>query len=416
MKLTKLTFAISAAALLLGSYGCAPEAEQADTSHADHAAPAVEIVADPSLPPLPIETIGTVETLPERYPESWVLVDEVSFFKMSAGKIIVLDLLEEKPARRIKGMMDKSLIGNFVQHPTRNEQYIMESFHERGSRGKKFDVLAIYDKTGLNLIKEIFWEETGTDRLQALPERYSMAVSGDGKLLFVANFNPAASFTVVDLDSHKILSTIATPGCVLTYPTGPRSVSSLCSNGSMLTTVVGSDGQLQSRQRIAPFFDTDTTPIFERPAIIDGIAYFPSFTGTMHVVDMSGEVAQYRGSWPMLSEAEAAANHRPSGLSFTDYDDQGHFYTIMQADGAEGTQSHGGHQVWVYDPVAQRKVREIDLPNWGISLAVTRGDKPLLVVTNGELQLDVFDATSGELIQTIGDFGSDTPLLIHKAL
>ncbi len=414
MKLTQTTLAAAVAALLLA--GCSAEPQQASTDHAAHAAPAVEIVADPSLPPLPIEAIGTVETLPERYPESWVLVDEVSFFKMTAGKIIVLDLLEEKPARRIKGMMDKSLIGNFVQHPTRNEQYIMESFHERGSRGKKFDVLAIYDKTGLNLNKEIFWEETGTDRLQALPERYSMAVSGDQKLLFVANFNPAASFTVVDLASHKIVSTIATPGCVLTYPTGPRSVSSLCSNGSMLTTVVGSDGQLQSQQRIEPFFDTDTTPIFERPAIIDGIAYFPSFNGVMHVVDMSGEVAEYKGQWNMLNDVEMAANHRPSGLSFTDYDDQGHFYTIMQADGAEGTQSHGGHQVWVYDPVAKKKVREIDLPNWGISLAVTRGDKPLLVVTNGELALDVFDATSGEHIQTISDIGSDTPLLIHKAL
>jgi len=401
---------------LLTAYGCSSEPQPSAESHADHAPAATEIVADPTLPPLPIEYIGTVETLPERYPENWVLVDETSFFKMSAGKIIVLDLLEEKPARRIKGMMDKSLIGNFVQHPTRNEQYIMESFHERGSRGKKFDVLAIYDKTGLNLKKEIFWEETGTDRLQALPERYSMAVSGDGELLFVANFNPAASFTVVDLETHEIVSTIGTPGCVLTYPTGPRSVSSLCSNGSMLTTVVGADGTLARQQRIEPFFDTDKTPIFERPAIIDGIAYFPSFTGTMHVVDMSGELAEYRGSWDMLTEQEAAANHRPSGLSFTDYDDQGHFYTIMQADGGEGTQSHGGHQVWVFDPIAQKKVAEIDLPNWGISMAVTRGEKPLLVVTNGELQMDVFDASSGEHIQTIGDIGSDTPLLIHKAL
>ena len=49
-------------------------------------------------------------------------------------------------------------------------------------------------------------------------------------------------------------------------------------------------------------------------------------------------------------------------------------------------------------------------------MAVTRGEKPLLVVTNGELQMDVFDASSGEHIQTIGDIGSDTPLLIHKAL
>lgn len=363
-------------------------------------------------PPLPIEETGHVETLPSSYPESWVMVDEASFFNMYGGKVIIVDVLETQHAKRIKGMMHKNFLGNFAQHTTRPELYIMESFHERGWRGKKTDVLAIYDRSSLELKKEIFWP---TDRLQMLPTRFALQVSGDKDLLFGANFNPAASITVVELHTHEITDTIGTPGCVMTFPTGKRSVSSLCSNGGMLTTVVGKDGKLKSQHRMEPFFDTDKTPIFERPMIVDGIAYFPSFTGDIHAIDLNGERAKYLEKWSLLNEAERAANWRPSGLALNDVDDQGLAYMIMHENGAEGTQSHGGVHVWVLDLKNKKRLRVIDTPNHAISVAVTRGKKPKLVVTNGELNLDVFDAQSGEFIQTIGDFGNVTPLLVYKS-
>lgn len=397
--------------LLLG--GCSQE-EPVDPQSppADTQAPQADPQPDPNLPPLPIEETGRVATLPASYPEDWVMVDEASFFNMFGGKVIVLDIAETKPANRIKGLMDKSLLGNFTQAKTRPEFYIIESFHERGSRGKKTDVLVIYDKTTLSPIKEIVWP---TDRLQALPERYSMAVSGDERFLFVANFNPAASFTVVDLNKHEIVETIGTPGCVLTYPTGNRAVSSLCSNGGMLTTVIDDNGRLKSRHRIEPFFDTDTTPIFERPAIIDGVAYFPSFTGDIHAIDMGDDIARYIESWSLVSDAERQANWRPSGLVLNDKDDQGLFYIIMQPDGYDGSQTHGGNQIWVFDMAKKQRTKIIEAPNGALSIALTRGDRPKLVITNGELNLDVIDATSGEFIQTVGDFGNSTPLLVNKS-
>ncbi len=363
-------------------------------------------------PPLPIEKTGTVLELPASYPEHWVMVDEASFFSMYGGKVIILDVLETQPAKRIKGMVHKNLLGNFAQHEQRPEFYVLESFHERGWRGKKTDVFVVYDRSTLKIKQEILWP---TDRLQALPERYAMTVSGDGQLVFAANFNPAASFSVVDLAGHELVSTIGTPGCVLTYPSGPRSVASLCSNGGMLTTVVDQQGQLKSQHRMEPFFDTNKTPIFERPAIINGQAYFPSFLGELHHIDLSGEVASYVESWSLVSEAERKANWRPAGLGLIDRDDQGLLYLIMQPDGAEGTHSQGGPQIWVFDVAGKTRVQVIEAPNWAISIAVTRGATPKLVVTNGELGLDIIDTQSGELMQTISDFGSVTPLLVHKA-
>ena len=391
----------------------AEPAVEAQAAVHEPAAATAEIIADPTLPPLPIEELGHVERLPSEYPESWMLIDEAAFFNMASGKMIIVDVAEPNHPKRIKGMMSKSLLGNFTQSGPRGEFYIIESFHERGWRGRKYDILAIYDKQTLTIKKEIEWP---TDRLQALPERYSMAVSDDQKFLYVANFNPAASFGVVDLDSQALVATISTPGCVLTYPTGKHSVTSICSNGGLLTSVLNADGTLKEQQRIAPFFDTDSSAVFEHMTLIDGIAYFPGFHGEIHSFDFSGDVARYLETWDSLSDEDKAGNWRPAGLGLNDYDDQGHYYTIMQPDGAEGTQTHGGSQVWVYDLKNKKRLRVIDTPNWAISIGVSRGDNPKLVVTNGELALDVFDAISGELIQTVGDFGNSTPLMIHKAL
>jgi len=198
--------------------------EQKTQQHAEVAPVASSTMANGELPPLPIEEMGRVEVLPENYPESWVFVDEVSFFNMHSGKVILLDVAEKTKNHRIKGLVDKSLIGNFLQAKTRPELYVMETFHERGSRGPRTDVLAIYDKTTLSITKELFWKDS--TRLTALPERYSMTMSADERFLFVANMNPGTSFTVVDLETKEIVETIGTPGCVLTYPTGKNSVTS----------------------------------------------------------------------------------------------------------------------------------------------------------------------------------------------
>ena len=373
---------------------------------------AVDQVPRSTLPPLPIETTGKIESLPSRYPETWIMVDEVNFPSMFAGKVIIMDAAEKRHAKRIKGLVSKNLVGNLGQSKTRGEFYVMETFHARGSRGPLTDVLVIYDKATLKIRKEIFWPER--KRLTALPERYAMALSGDERYLYVSNFSPAASFTVVDLDKQEIVSEVATPGCVLTYPAGNRGIASICSNGGMLSSILSDSGELNAQIRMPPFFDTDDTPVFERPVIIQGIAYFPSFHGLVHEVDMRTSEAKYLGNWSLVSEQEKRENWRPSGLVLNDYDDQGLMYTIFQADGHEGSQTHGGTQVWVFDVTSRKRVRVIDTPGWAISIAVTRGENPLLIVTNGELNLDVFNATDGKHLQTLSDFGNATPLLVNK--
>ncbi|GAC18715.1 amine dehydrogenase large subunit [Paraglaciecola arctica] len=372
----------------------------------------VNIKPDPSLPPLPIEKTGKIEVLPAKYPESWMFVDEVSFQSQFGGKMIILDVAEPKQSKLIKGTADKNLVGNFANSKTRPEFYILESFHERGSRGPRIDLLVIYDKVTLSPIKEIVLTHT---RLTALPRRDSMTLSADEKFLYIANFSPAASFTVFDLDSREVVDTIGTPGCVLPFPTGERSITSICSNGSLLTTVLDNNGKKASQHRVAPFFDTDKTPIFERPSYIDGIGYFPSFAGEMHEIDLSNEVAQYKGKWSLISEEERTAGWRPGGMTLSDSDEQGLLYIIMNEAGFDGSQTHGGNQIWVFDVKSRTRIAKFDAPNWAVSVAVTRGKKPLVVVTNGEMNLDIIDPITGKFIRTLSDFGNVTPIVLFKA-
>lgn len=365
-------------------------------------------------PPLPIEPTGIIETLPKDYPESWFLVHDAAFFHMSDGKVYVLDAMAETLGEQVKGTFNVALMGNIAQSAKRNEIYATETFHERGVRGQRYDVVTIWDTETLDTKGEVMWPKP--IRFQGMPQRYAMLVLNDEKWLAVANFSPATSATLIDLDTRKIIAEIPTPGCAFVYPTGQRGFSSLCADGRFLSTELAADGSIKKQTRTEPFFDSDDTPIFERPAVIGDMAYYPSLTGLIHPVDISGPVASVGEAWNMVPEAERGESWAPAGIGLIDKDDLGRFYVIMHPDAVQASYQGGGPEVWVYDPKKKQRVQRIPLQAWGLSLAVSRGDKPLLMVTNPtDMSMEVYDGLSGEFIRTITDFGQETPLSLQSA-
>ena len=363
-------------------------------------------------PPLPIEPTGVIQTLPATYPPSWFLVHDASFFHMSDGKVYVIDTAAATLAAQVKGTFNVSLIGNIAQAPGRGEIYATQTFHSRGSLGDRLDVLTIFDMQTLAPKGEVILP-TGK-RFMGMPQHYALLPMNDDRWLGVANFSPATSVTLVDLDSRKIIGEIPTPGCVLAYPTGKRGFSSLCADGRFLSTELAANGSIVKQVRTDVFFNSDTSPIFERPAVIDGTAYFPSFAGLVYPVDMSGSVAKVGEPWNLVPEAERAKKWAPAGLGLADKDDQGRLYVIMHPDAADGTHQRGGPEVWVYDPVTKQRVQRIVLKSWGLSLALSRGKDPVLMVVNpNDMSLEMYNTGNGEFIRTITDFGQATPLLVH---
>ena len=356
------------------------------------------------------EPFGNILTLPEKYPDHWVIMQDAAFFHMLDGRFFVIDAASDDPAGRFKGMFNGSFIANFTQAESRPEMYVAETFYSRGSRGTRTDVLTIYDKTTLAPVDEVV---IPNKRISGMPTDYYLRLIDDEKLALIYNFSPAPSVSVVDLEQREFREEVPIPGCALIYPMGGRAFSSLCSNGSMLTVQLDENGAQSSAERSDVFFEVETDPLTEKPAIIDGVAYFPSFLGNVQPIDLSGSVPDIGEKWSLVDGVEGG--WRPGGIVLAGSDSDGSLYVMMHPDGYEGSHKDPGTEVWVFDPTEQTRLRRIELALPAITMGLTRGDDPLLLATNVNLEIDVYDATSGEHLRTLSNFGQETVFMIHGA-
>ena len=163
----------------------------------------VSVTPNRDWPPLPLDVQGQVESLPQTYPEHWFIVQEVAFYHMLDGKAIVLDVSMDTVPEQVKGTFNVSLVGNFAQSVKHGEFYVAETYHARGVRGARTDVVTVYDKTTLAPVAEIVWPQP--KRFQGMPGRYAMTLIDDDSILLVFNFNPATSVTVIDVQRGVLL-------------------------------------------------------------------------------------------------------------------------------------------------------------------------------------------------------------------
>ncbi len=363
-----------------------------------------------------------VVVLQEDYPRDWIFVHDTNFMNLIDGKVVVVDVAS--PNRNYKGAIGAAQFASFVQSTVRPEFYVAETFYARNTRGERTDVITIYDPASLKPTGEILLP--GNKRGQVVTQKGTFRLIDDDRLGLVFNFTPAASVTVVDMVKRKVLNEIPIPGCSLIYPAGRLAFSSLCGNGTLATFTIDERGRLQDQVRSEPFFDIDDDPLFMKAAFIDGIAYFPSFKGKVQPVDLSTETPVILEPWSLLPEKKKGfarrlnpknwggkKDWRPGGWQVISGRPDGRIYVLMNPRSYDGSHKDGGAEVWVYDVKARTRIQRIKLKHWGVSIEVTRGDIPYLVVTNADMLLDVYDADSGELVRTIGGGVAETPLVLH---
>jgi len=272
-------------------------------------------------------------------------------------------------------------------------------------------VLTIYDKTSLAPVGEVVLPPK---RASQMPLNYHLQLVDDENIALVYNFTPATSVSVIDLPNREFLSEIPTPGCSLVYPMAGRAFASLCTDGTMLSVQIGDDGSAVSTEKTAVFFDANNDPLMEKAAMIEGVAYFPTFLGRVVPVDLSGSEPEVGQEWSLVGGEDGG--WRPGGLAVTATDAAGRMYVLMHPEGYEGSHKDPGVEVWVFDVDSRRRVDRIELEMPAISIGLTRDDEPLLVATNINLEVDVYDAGSGEHQRTLGGTGAQTPFLLHGAL
>jgi methylamine dehydrogenase heavy chain len=357
---------------------------------------------------LPIETIPSIQSLSADYPDSMVFVHDANFASLLTGRIVLIDVATE--TRNYKGALDAAQFASFTESTVRNELYVAETFYSRGTRGERTDAVTIYDKATLAPIGEVLLP--GGKRGQVVSNRYTIQLVDNDRFMFLFNFTPAASVLMIDMGSRTILSETSIPGCSLIYPTGERGFSSLCSNGSMYTAQFDAKGQLTHQEKIDTFFDVDEDALFDKPVYIGQNAYFPTYKGMMQAIDLSGKTPRPAEIWSLLSDAERKDNWRPGGWQIASVNDAGLIYVLMHPGGNNGSHKDGGSEIWVFDPDKKQRVERLKLKNWGVSIELTAGKKPYLVVTNADMQLDIYAAQSGEWLRMIGGAAA-MPFNIH---
>ena len=359
--------------------------------------------------PLPLEKIPHSLELADEYPDSWVFAHDFNFAAIVDGKVAILDAAAD--TRPYKGHIDAGQFASFLSAKTRPELYTAQTFLSRRTYGERVDTITIFDRKTLSPQAEIILPPK---RMQVVTHKNSFQLTPDESWAFVMNFTPRASVTVVDMIGRKVLSEIEVPGCNFVFPTGKRSFSSLCSDGALATFTLKGDGSLESSTRTESFIDIDTDPLYAKNAVIDGITYFPSFRGRVQPIDFRANTPRLLPAWSLLDDEAAAEKWAPGGWQVIDGNDGGRLYVLMHKDASEGSHKHGGTEVWAYEAATGKRLARIPLERWGVSVAVTRGDTNLLVVTNENMELDVYDALTGKWLRTLHLNMAANPMVVSS--
>ncbi|MEO1231895.1 MAG: amine dehydrogenase large subunit [Myxococcota bacterium] len=358
--------------------------------------------------PLKPEPIPHVLKLPATYPASWVYAHDLEFNALLDGRVAIVDVAAE--TRPYKGHIGAGMMAGFLSAKTRPELYSAETFMSRRTYGERIDVLTIIDKRTLLPIEEILLPPR---RMQVVPQKNAFQMTPDERWAFVMNFTPATSVTLVDLVQRTVLGEIPTPGCNFIFPTGQRSFSSLCSDGALVTLSLDASGALAKSTRTEPFIDIDTDPMFIKNAPSGGVHYFPTFKGRIQPIDFRSETPVVGEAWDLVEGEDAKASWAPGGWQVIDADARGRLYILMHAGAKEGSHKGGGTEVWVFDPGARKRLRRIKLKTPALSVAVTKGTSPWVVMTNAAMDLDVYAADTGGWKRTVHVNMGAHPFVVH---
>jgi methylamine dehydrogenase heavy chain len=350
------------------------------------------------------ETMGTA-TLSAPGPH-WVWVDDLAFANLIDGRAYLVDA----DAGTMLGMISTGALFLNLELPHDYSRiYSAETYYSRGTRGTRTDVVSIYDTKTLEPVGEIV---IPPKRQAGLPMPFYTGLTDDQSFMLVYNFTPAQSVTVIDLAAGKVTGEVATPGCALVYPSGPRRFFMLCADGALLDIELAQDGSEAQRVKSDAFFDPRQDPITEKGVRLGSRWLFLSFNGLVHEADFAVAQPQYAKTWSIVTESERKAGWRTGGaMHVALHAPTGRLYALMHKGPVE-SRKEPGTDVWIFDVARHERVQQLRLTAPAASIAVTPDAKPLFLTTAGDGKLEVYDAASGKHLRTVTGLGQ-TPFLIQ---
>ena len=354
---------------------------------------------------LPVEKEGqTVLPFPPEPHRAYIV--DFEFDNMVATRVTVVD----PDKKRMLGMLSTGSAAPMVPSHDGKTLFTADTFYARYTRGARTDVLTAWDSSTLSPSWEV---EVPAKRASTLTERYGLNTSSDDRFVYIYNFTPAASVTVVDVAARKVASEVAIGGCILNYPVGARRFASLCGDGSLQLVTLNDAGQEVARSK-TPMFDPNQVKLVERAVAKGDTYYFTTTTGEIHPVDFSGEQPRLLPTWSLTSEAEQKAGWAPGGwqmLALAPKLDR--LYVLMHPEHQRQKWEDPSSIVWVYDLKTQKKIATLEAPHLMWSLQATSDAAPLLLGGTVDGGLEVFDLQSGQHTGTLEKIAK-TPTLVQS--
>ncbi|HVC02541.1 MAG TPA: amine dehydrogenase large subunit [Steroidobacteraceae bacterium] len=348
----------------------------------------------------------TVAVLPTPASRHWVWVNDFVFPHMEDGQA---HLIDGDTGRYLGTLSTGYSYAHLVLSRDGKVIYSPETYFSRGTRGKRTDVVTLYDARTLDVIGEI---KIPPKRASNMPVMGDVMLTDDGRFLLIYDFTPAQSITVVDMRARRFVREIPIPGCALAFPSGPRSFFSVCGDGSLLLVNLDEQGRARVRHTRA-LLPMGKDPVTEKPVRVADTWYFVTFDGRIVPLEVSGDHATVRPSWSLTSAAERAQGWRPGGLQQMAVAARlGRLYAIMHQ-GDLATHKDPGKTVWVYDLASHRRVQRIELTSLASSIQVSTDAAPLLFAVYIDApDLAVYDAITGRLLRTVKNVAATPTVLV----
>jgi len=306
-------------------------------------------------------------------------VNDAALSNYAEGRLVVLD----GEHMTYLGTLGIGMLGQSTLSPDRSELYVVTTYYTRINRGRREDVVEIYDPSNLTFKSEI---PIPPKHALSLKYRGNVRTSSDGRWLIAQNATPAASLTVVDLKSRQFVSEIPAPGCWIVLPsqTHPKRFATLCGDGTVLTFTLDETGHVVSQQRSDRIFDPDKDPLFVSADTFDDRYVFVSFHGNAYIVNVSGEKAALEALWPIVTEQDKKQGWRPGGYEPLAVQRATQtLYVAMHPNGKEGTHKNPASEIWSFDLRSRQRIARMP-GSHAIVLAVSQGLNPMLFAVDGE--------------------------------
>lgn len=306
------------------------------------------------------------------------------------------------------GMLSNSFNGFAQMSKDQKQIWTSTSYYSRVPRGTRTDTIDIWDANTLKHLKEII---VAPKRANALNYDGLFTRTNDGQFALLQNATPATSVTVADMQKGVVTQEItATAGCwnIIPTPGAPRSFTTICGDGSLLTVKLGADGKLAGQSRSKPMFSVKDDPVFINAATWHNKLVFVSFNGNIYTADMDASgVKSFEPVWSILSEKDKAGKWAPGGFNLMAANpDNGYLYILMHPDAVEGSHKNPAKEIRVYNLKTKKEIGSVpgeDVLSLAVNLATPTPQ--LLTIDGGNAHIYDISSAQPKLVRTIKNAG-----------